>query len=87
MEETQRTGAAKPSCWEGGHGHEKYGAVHEGAGFGAEEGDSKSAGEARLRKRATQSKSILEGIPRSNAEDAIEEKAVHGALVCYHVLG
>ena len=47
-------------------GREKCGAVGEGVGFGMNEGESKSACEAKLRKKVTQSKSVLEGSPRSN---------------------
>ena len=45
-----------------------------------EEGDSKSACEAKLRKKVTQSNSVLEGSPRSNTEDAIKKKEIPGAI-------
>ena len=52
--------------------------MDEGVGFGVEEGDSKSAGEAKLRKRVAQPKSVLQGSPRINTEYAIKEKEVPG---------
>ena len=44
----------RPNQGTAGLGQEKCGAVDEGVGFGVEEGESKSAGEAKLRKRVAQ---------------------------------
>ena len=61
--------AAKPSNSVAERGREKYGAVDEGVGCGVEEGDS-----------VTQTKSVPEGSPRSNTEDAFKVKEVPGAI-------